>query len=64
MNIIQQGDPKRLDKTMRFTCSACGCIWDANPTEYRREDDRFSILYVCKCPTCGQLSYDGKRMVE
>ena len=62
MKIIQQGDLKRLDKTLRFTCNACGCVWDANANEYRLEWDRNSQYPVCECPTCGKASYDGKRI--
>lgn len=64
MKIIQQGDLGRLDKTLRFTCSVCGCVWDANANEYRLEWDRGSQDPVCECPTCGRKSYDGKRVVK
>lgn len=56
MNIIKKGDLKRLDKTRRFTCDMCGCIWEANQKEYRR-DDMFNELLVCSCPTCGSDTY-------
>ena len=62
MKIIQQGDLKRLDKTLRFTCNACGCVWDANANEYRHEWDGKDDMTVCYCPTCGKATYDGKRI--
>ena len=57
MKILKQGDLKRLDKTRRFSCDKCGCIWEANQTEYRREPDRNEDLIVCNCPTCGGITY-------
>ena len=52
MKIIKAGDLKRLDKTRRFECPDCGCIWEATAFEYRKEWDRNNTLVVCKCPTC------------
>lgn len=57
MNIIKQGDMKRQDKTRRFACDKCGCIWEANQTEYRHEWDRNGDTIVCSCPTCGNDTY-------
>ena len=57
MNIIKKGDLKRLDKTRRFSCDKCGCVWEANQTEYRHENDRHCDLIVCSCPTCGNDTY-------
>ena len=57
MNIIKPGDMSRLDTTKRFECPACGCIWDANASEYRREMDRNGDVFACECPTCKRLSF-------
>lgn len=57
MKIIKEGDVKRLDKTRRFACSDCGCIWEATVFEYRREWDRNETLIACKCPTCKTTVY-------
>lgn len=64
MHIIKQGDLRRLDTTRRFQCGVCGCVWDANASEYRKEYDRCNIVYACECPTCKKPSYDSKRIVE
>lgn len=61
MKIIKQGDLKRLDKTKRFSCDACGCIWEANQTEYRPEWGLNDDVIVCNCPTCGSATYEAKR---
>ena len=57
MKIIKEGDLKRLDTTRRFECEACGCIWEANASEYRKEWDGNDTLIVCECPTCQKTSY-------
>lgn len=64
MKIIKHGDLRRLDKTRRFTCHDCGCIWDANQTEYRHEFDRNSDVWICECPTCGRKSYDNQLLYD
>ena len=65
MKIIKQGDLRRLDKTRRFTCRDCGCIWDANQTEYRYESDgRNEDLWICECPTCGRKSYNSQLLYD
>lgn len=63
MHIVQHGDLQRLDDVRRFTCPACGCVWDANSTEYRKEWERNTENVSCVCPTCGKRAYDGKRVV-
>lgn len=62
MKIIQPGDLRRLDKTLRFTCTMCGCVWDANANEYRIECNRNESMTVCECPTCGKTTGNGKRI--
>ena len=57
MKIIKEGDLRRLDTTRRFSCSACGCIWEANASEYRKKWDRNDTLIACECPTCKKVSY-------
>ena len=53
MKIIKEGDLSKLDTTRRFECTACGCIWEANATEYRRTQGRYNEdLICCECPTC------------
>ena len=52
MKIIKEGDMNRLNTTRRFVCSRCGCIWEANAKEYRKEWDMNCLTIVCECPTC------------
>ena len=58
MKIIQEGDKAKLVKARRFTCRACGCVFEANETEYTVGNDyRNGALYSCQCPTCGRWAY-------
>lgn len=58
MKIIREGSPSRANNFKRFKCAMCGCIWEANSSEYRKLPHitsfgrvlQFSIL--CNCPCC------------
>lgn len=55
MKIIKAGDLGRLEKSRRFICGMCGCVFEAGPGEYLVEGDYRNGEYcVHKCPTCGQ----------
>lgn len=57
MKIIKPGDLSRLDTTRRFSCFACGCIWEADDSEYRKQWDKNDELIVCECPNCRRTTY-------
>ena len=53
VKILKAGDLNRIGNARRFQCEACGCVWEADRSEYHRETDfRNGHYYVCKCPTC------------
>ena len=52
MKIIEPGDLSRLTTVRRFSCSLCGCIWEAGPAEYSVYYVPGGQLCVCECPTC------------
>lgn len=56
MRIIKEGST-----TKQFTCSNCGCIFECDASEYRRETGCTNInvtYYTAVCPTCGmKLSF-------
>lgn len=54
MKILKVGDLRRLDKPIRFECKACGCIFEADRSEYRHEFSQRENVgwYECECPTC------------
>lgn len=58
IRIITPGDMTRLKKIKRFTCDACGCVFEADKDHY--EDVSTQIdgpEWKCKCPTCGKACY-------
>ena len=54
MKIIKEGDLNRLKEIRRFECEACGCIFEAENTEYKRDYSQRENCgwYAIKCPTC------------
>ena len=53
MKIIKEGDLKRVSSMRRFECERCGCVWEADASEYRVESDfRNGHYCVMACPTC------------
>lgn len=53
MNILKAGNLNRIDNVKHFECDTCGCIFEADRTEYLRETDfRNGHYFICKCPTC------------
>ena len=56
MKIIKAGDLKRLSDVHRFQCSRCGCIWEADRSEYQIETDfRNGHYFSMRCPTCDRF---------
>lgn len=58
MKIIKQGDLNKLKRIKRFKCEHCGCVFEADNTEYvhkfsQRENCDW---YEIKCPTCGNFA--------
>lgn len=53
MIIVKEGNVRLCRKVFRFECEACGCIFEADSSEYRRDlqKDRGWVC-VCVCPTC------------
>lgn len=62
MNILRNGDLDRLKRIKRFICTDCGCIFEAEKTEYKNESNqRDGVQFSCKCPTCGKTCYNYDR---
>lgn len=65
MNIIKQGKTKEelkaiLNRTKRFKCKTCGCVFEADEGEYEFEEDYIYSTFYCKCPNCGNHSFEVK----
>ncbi len=56
MQIIKKGDLNKLKKIKRFECDKCGCIFEADQTEYKPTPgiaaQRGEGDYRCVCPYC------------
>lgn len=56
MKIIKQGDLDKLKQTKLFECKKCGCVFEAEKSEYDivNNDDYIycSTLYRAECPWC------------
>lgn len=57
MKIIKQGKTEKeleaiLNKTKRFECETCGCIFEAAWDEYTHRSYLNETVYYCKCPNC------------
>lgn len=66
MKIIKQGEVKRKLKPLQFECRECGCVFEADNTEYKFShadlypgelDDEEILVYYCLCPTCDSKVY-------
>ena len=59
MKIIRKGYIPTETKT--FKCGYCGCIFQAEKSEYRVADQlaylHDGISADCNCPTCGRVAY-------
>lgn len=63
MKIIKQGKSKEevgkiIKRVRQFECSICGCIFEADDTEYKHYFDREKRAesWECECPNCGELT--------
>ena len=55
MKILKAGDINRIDNIRHFECKDCGCVFEADKSEYHQHTDfRNSHYYVIQCPTCGK----------
>ena len=48
MTILQKGNLDLLKAVMRFKCYNCGCLWEADNSEYQTH----GVAITCKCPIC------------
>lgn len=72
MKIIKQGIPKEelkaiLNKTKRFECRTCGCVFEADGDEYIHSTYIRTVqgndpLYYCKCPNCNSYRVNEVKM--
>ena len=62
MKILKPGTIEQMNRVKRFGCLTCGCIFEADNTEYQPECFRNETYYNCECPCCGKsTSYEMER---
>ena len=62
MEILEHGNPKKLDVPKIFKCFWCGCKFTADRKEYivgTPYNDSYYYCYYCKCPECGKFAYES-----
>lgn len=58
MKILKKGDMRRLVRTRQFNCAVCGCVFEADESEYSPITQYNEIWYNCHCPYCDKLVLD------
>lgn len=64
MNIISEGDPKKLKRLRRFNCKDCGCVFKADKDEYKANMQYNQTYYMCDCPCCGKSVTTSRPVVN
>ncbi len=59
MKIIKNGNINQLKKIKTFDCDFCGCIFEADNTEYKTGHQYNEVYYYAFCPFCGRRVYKG-----
>ena len=61
MQILRQGDKQlaeiELNRTRKFECLYCRCLWTAGRDEYTTGSQYNDVFYYMKCPCCGITAY-------
>ena len=57
MKIIKNGDKNKLKQIQTFNCDFCGCIFEADNTEYNIGLHYNEIYCYVRCPFCGKNVY-------
>ena len=54
IRIIKDGSLKKINKTKRFVCSNCDCIFEADDSSYTTSFWRNETYITTICPFCGE----------
>ncbi len=57
MKIIKKGNIKKLMKVKTFNCKFCGCLFEADNTEYKIGSQYNEEYVYCECPFCHKTVY-------
>lgn len=59
MKIIKPGNIDKIKKIKMFNCDFCGCLFEADNTEYITNSQYNETYYYAICPFCGRRVYKG-----
>lgn len=61
IKILKKGDLIIPQNIKRFSCADCGCVFEADSSEYtlanQLEAMHDGIIAKCECPTCSRMVY-------
>ena len=57
MKIIRYGDKYKVLKPKTFNCDFCGCVFEADNTEYKANSQYNETYYYVRCPFCERYVY-------
>lgn len=57
MKIIKNGSLKKIKKIKTFDCNFCGCLFEADNTEYKVGSQYNQTYFYTICPFCGRTVY-------
>ena len=58
MKIISQGNLAQAIKRYRFGCRLCGCVFECEDDEVRKElGSHNGTMYTYECPRCSETVY-------
>ena len=57
MKVIKEGNIRTLKKVKTFYCKICGCIFEADNSEYKIGSQYNESYYYIKCPFCNNFVY-------
>lgn len=52
IRIIKDGSLKKLNRTKRFACSKCDCIFEADDSSYTTHNWKNELYITVICPFC------------
>lgn len=59
MKIIKPGNIDKIKKIKMFHCDFCGCLFEADNTEYKTNSQYNETYYDVICPFCRRRVYKG-----
>lgn len=62
VRILVPGNQKKSKRPKIFECDFCGCVFEADRTEYVYEQYTEFDRYVCECPCCGMYPTEKPRV--